>query len=62
MARRVEGVFIIANLPGRFEGGVDPRREYLPLDKRHWEAEKWTLEIEVQTSRIRILTPEKLAR
>lgn len=57
--RGVTGLFIIANLPGSFEGSPDPRREYLPLAKKHWDAKKRTLEIEVQNSRILILTPEK---
>lgn len=57
--RGVGGVFIIANLPGNFDSGPDPRREYLPLTKGHWDAKKRTLEIEVQSSRILILTPEK---
>lgn len=59
LGRRVVGLFVIANLPGNFEGGADPRREYLPLDKNHWDAKKQTLEIEVKENRILILTPEK---
>ena len=59
MGRRVVGLFIVANLPGNFEGGADPRREYLPLDKNHWDAKKSTLEIEVKENRILIRTPEK---
>lgn len=59
MSRRVIGLYVIANLPGNFESGADPRREYLPLDKHHWEARKQTLEIEVKENRILIRTPEK---
>lgn len=57
--RGVSGLYIIANLPGSFEGSPDPRREYLPLTKSHWDAKKRTLEVEIQSSRIVILTPEK---
>lgn len=57
--RGVSGLYIIANLPGSFEGSPDPRREYLPLAKKHWDAKKRTLEIEIQSSRIVILTPEQ---
>lgn len=60
LGRRVVGLFVIANLPGNFEGGTDPRREYLPLDKHHWDPiTKQTLEIEVKENRILILTPEQ---
>jgi hypothetical protein len=59
LERRVVGLFIVANLPGNFEGGTDPRREYLPLDQNHWDAKKSTLEIEVKENRILIRTPEK---
>jgi len=59
LGRGASGLFIIANLPGSFEGSPDPRREYLPLTKDHWDAKKRTLEIEVQNSRIIVLTPEK---
>ena len=60
LGRRVVGLYVIANLPGNFEGGADPRREYLPLDKGHWDPEeRRTLNIEVKENRILILTPEK---
>jgi len=59
LGRRVVGLFVVANLPGNFGGGPDPRREYLPLDKKHWDAQKQTLDIEVKENRILILTPEK---
>jgi hypothetical protein len=62
MGRRVVGLFIIANLPGNFEGGTDPRSEYLPLDKHHWDARKSTLEIEVKENRILVQTPEKVGQ
>lgn len=60
LRRGVSGVYVIANLPGNFEGPVDSRREYLPLDKRHWDPlTKGTLEVEVLENRIRLITPEK---
>ena len=62
MKRNVVGLFVIANLPGKFESGVDPRREFLPLDKNHWNAKRDTLEIKVQENRIIIITPENLPK
>lgn len=58
LGRSVTGFFVIANLPGSFEGAADARREFLTLDKNHWDAKKNTLEIEVQENRIRVITPE----
>lgn len=60
LGRRVTGLFVIANLPGNFEGAVDPRREFLSIDKNDWEpAQKYTLEIQVLENRIKVITPEK---
>jgi hypothetical protein len=56
--RSVTGCFVVANLPGSFEGAADARREFLTLDKNHWDAKRHTLEIEVQENRIRVITPE----
>lgn len=58
--RRVIGLFVIANLPGNFDASPDPRREYLPIDKKHWDAQDQTLEIEVKENRIIIRTPEEV--
>lgn len=58
LGRSVTGVYVIANLPGSFE--VEARREFLTLDKNHWEPlVKNTLEIEVKENRIVVITPEK---
>lgn len=63
LGRSVTDVCVIANLPGTFEGSADPRREFLPLDKGHWEPkDKKTLEIEIKENRILVLTPEKPQR
>jgi len=58
LRRGVTGVFVIANLPGNFDA-PDARREFLTLDKNHWNASKQTLAIEVKENRILILTPEQ---
>jgi hypothetical protein len=58
LGRSVMGFYVIANLPGSFE--VEARREFLTLDKNHWEPlVKNTLEIEVKENRIVVVTPEK---
>jgi hypothetical protein len=57
LGRSVTGVFVIANLPGSFES-PDARREFLTLDKNHWDAKRHTLEIEVLENRIHVITPE----
>lgn len=59
LGRSVSDICVIANLPGTFEGAADPRREFLPLDKKHWDAKGRTLEIIVQENRIQVLTPEQ---
>jgi hypothetical protein len=56
-------LLIIANLPGsNFPPGAgDPRCKFLPLRKKDWEpSKKNTLEIEVQQTRIHVLTPESV--
>jgi hypothetical protein len=56
-------LLIIANLPGKFEPGpTDPRRMFLPLNKKSWDAKKSTLEIEVQDTLIKVLTRQKPRR
>jgi hypothetical protein len=51
-------LLLIANLPGSdFPSGLaDPRRVFLPLDRRHWAAEKHKLEIEVRSTEVLIRT------
>mgnify|MGYP001360966184 CR=1 FL=1 len=57
--RSVTGFFVIANLPGTFEGAADARREFLTMDKNHWDPkQRYTLEIEVHENRIVVITPE----
>lgn len=58
--RGARDLLVIANPPGRFEAGpADPRRLFLPLDKKAWKARKATLEVEIQDNRLRVLTPVK---
>jgi hypothetical protein len=53
-------LLIIGNLPGHFDAGpADPRRRFLPLDKKSWDAKNNTLEIEVQDTQILVNTPQK---
>jgi hypothetical protein len=51
-------LLLIANLPGSdFPAGrADPRRVFLPLDRRYWAAEQGKLEIEVRSTEILIRT------
>ena len=58
LGRSVTGVFVIANLPGGSFEPPDARREFLTLDKNHWDAKRHTLEIEVLENRIHVITPE----
>ncbi|HSU54464.1 MAG TPA: hypothetical protein VLT36_10420 [Candidatus Dormibacteraeota bacterium] len=57
----VNELLVIADLPGDFSGGADdPRRKFLPLNKKAWDASpKDTLDIEIQQTLIKILTPPK---
>ena len=51
---------IMANLPGNFPNpAADPRRLFLPLGKKEWDAKGRTLEIEILEGQIRVLTPPK---
>jgi hypothetical protein len=51
---------IMANLPGTFPNpAADPRRLFLPLGKKEWDAKGRTLEIEIKESQIFVLTPQK---
>jgi hypothetical protein len=52
---------IMANLPGSFPNpAADPRRIFLPLGKKEWDAKGRTLEIEILEGQIRVVTPPKL--
>ena len=51
---------IMANLPGTFPNpAADPRRLFLPLGKKEWDAKGRTLEIEILEGQIRVLTPPR---
>lgn len=51
---------IFANLTGDFVKGLaDPRRKVIPLDRRRYEANKKTLQIEVNTTGVKVLNPDK---
>jgi len=59
--QKVTDLLIIANLPGTNfpSGAADPRRKFVPLDQRAWEAKKRTLEFEVQDTLINPLTKQR---
>jgi hypothetical protein len=51
---------IMANLPGTFPNpAADPRRLFLLLGKKEWDAKGRTLEIEILEGQIRVLTPPR---
>jgi hypothetical protein len=51
-------LLILANLPGHFAPGpTDPRRTFLPLARNRWKTTGRRLEIEVQDTIVRPLTP-----
>ena len=52
-------LLLIANLPGHFSGPLDPRRNFLSLDKKAWKAKDATLQIEVEDTMVHVLTPPK---
>jgi len=59
-ARGVTEVMLVARLPGKFQDGpADPRRLFIPLGKKEWKAKGKTLEIEIQDTLIRPMTPQK---
>jgi hypothetical protein len=61
LGRGASELLIIANLPGSFPSGpADPRRIFLPLDKKAWEAKGQTLEIQIQDTLINVMTPPKV--
>src|SRR5262249_51980290 len=48
---------VMTDLPGGFDNGPrDPRRLFLPLAPKSWDAEKKTLELQVVDERVKILT------
>ena len=61
--QKATDLLIIANLPGTKtnfgSGRADPRRKFVPLDKRAWDAKKRTLEFEVQDTLINPLTKQR---
>jgi hypothetical protein len=49
---------IMANLPGTFpNSAADPRRFFLLLGKKEWDAKNRTLEVEILEDHIHPLTP-----
>jgi hypothetical protein len=51
-------LLVMANLPGRFAPGpTDPRRIFIPLDRKRWNTKSGRLEIEVQDTIIRPISP-----
>ena len=51
-------LLVIADLPGQFTPGpTDPRRIFIPLDKIAWNVKNDTLEIQVQDTLVRPITP-----
>ena len=53
---------ILADLPGAVTdqvGNADPRRLIIPLDKASWPSKTTTIQVLVQESGLRLLTPRK---
>jgi len=60
-----ENLVVLVNLTGLVtdrEGDADPRRLILPLEKRAWSSAVTTIELRVQESSIRLLTPRKAVK
>jgi hypothetical protein len=59
-SRGVTEVLVLARLPGKFDtGAADPRRLFIPLDPKKWDAKDQTIEIELQDTLIRPMTRQK---
>lgn len=55
----VDHLVIIADLPGSFqEGANDPRRKIISLYAKDWAKGTAQLKLEIQESRVRVLTPQ----
>jgi hypothetical protein len=53
-------LMVIANLPGKYEGGpYDRRRIFLPLERSAWKAKDKMLQVQIQDEFVRVLTPQK---
>lgn len=56
---------VLVDLPGLAadrEGNADPRRLILPLDAHEWNRDVTTIELRVQESGIRLLTPKRIRK
>jgi hypothetical protein len=53
-------IMVIAELPGKDfdDGPADPRRQFLNLGKKVWQAKNKVLELEVSDGQVRVLTPQ----
>lgn len=55
-----QNLVIVADLPGiTGEGNSDGRRLILPLDKNAWDSKTQTIEVLVQESGLKLMTPRK---
>jgi hypothetical protein len=57
MGRRDVGVVVIGYFPGGSSDRPDPRKRILPLYSKYWETKNKVLRVELQDSRIQVLTP-----
>lgn len=53
-------LMVIAELPGKDfdDGPADPRRLFLNLGKKQWQAKNMVIELEVSDGQVRVLTPQ----
>jgi hypothetical protein len=53
-------LMIMADLPGINDNSPsDPRRVFLPLNKKQWQTKNKTIEVEISDSQVRVLTPQQ---
>ena len=58
-------IVVLVDLPGLAadrDGNADPRRLILPLDTHEWPSDVTTIELRVQESGIRLLTPKSIRK
>ena len=57
MKRNAVYLVVIGDFPGSSPGTPDLRKRILPLSGKYWDAERCTLQIEIQESQVKVLTP-----
>ena len=57
MKRNAVYLVVIGDFPGSSPGTPDLRKRILPFTSKYWDAERCTLQIEIQESQVKVSTP-----